>query len=129
VKSKLPLILYCLILLWLALGIFSMHVPAHTFWPAGFIAYSMPIPLLLNACFLLFWLFKRSRAALLPLLVLVLTFGYLKRGLALHPVKQNQEAESGPLYPPLGKHWPARFLYLPEAKRRHSEPRKNQWRS
>ncbi|CAN5781356.1 endonuclease/exonuclease/phosphatase family protein [soil metagenome] len=90
-KPKLPLILYCLILLWLALGIFSMHVPAHTFWPAGFIAYTMPIPLLLNACFLLFWLFKRSRAALLPLLVLVLTFGYLKRGLALHPVKQNQE--------------------------------------
>jgi endonuclease/exonuclease/phosphatase family metal-dependent hydrolase len=83
------LILFCLTLLWLAISIFCTYLPAHTFWPAGFISYTMPVPLLLNVFFLLYWLFSRSWAALLPLFVLVLTWGYLQRGFALHPQQQQ----------------------------------------
>lgn len=78
------LIFYVLVLLWLALGILCMNVSPRVWWPIGFGAFSTPAPLILNLLFLAYWLFRRSWAALLPVLVLVLGWDYYQRGLAVH---------------------------------------------
>ena len=75
---------YVLVLLWLALGIVGMNVSPQRSWVFGFLAFSTPIPLLLNLVFLLYWLARRSWVAMLPLLVVAGGWDYYHRGLSLN---------------------------------------------
>ncbi|WP_324675287.1 endonuclease/exonuclease/phosphatase family protein [Hymenobacter sp. GOD-10R] len=81
--------------LWLVLAIACVQIPPHTFWPAAFGALTLPVALALNLAFLAYWLLRRWVVALLPLVVTVLTWPHLQRGLALHPWR-NVEATSTP---------------------------------
>jgi endonuclease/exonuclease/phosphatase family metal-dependent hydrolase len=88
------LFLYVLVLLWLATGIASMQVSPQVFWPLGFLSFSTPGPLVLNVLFLLYWLFKRSWAALVPVLVIGVCWDYYQRGLTMNvgerPVSEEE---------------------------------------
>lgn len=92
VRRKFILTLYLFTLAWLLLCVVCINTPSSTFWPAGFIAMTMPAPLLLNIGFLFYWLFGRSFRVLLPLAVLFLAGGFYKRGLAINlfPDKANE---------------------------------------
>ena len=69
--------LYLLNLAWLLLCVVCINTPSGTFWPAGFIAMTMPVPLLLNLVFLFYWLVGRSVKVLLPLALLFLAGTFL----------------------------------------------------
>nr|WP_262894853.1 endonuclease/exonuclease/phosphatase family protein [Hymenobacter guriensis] len=58
---------------------------------------SLPVALFLNAGWLLYWLLRRWPVALLPLAVLVLTWPHLQRGLALHPLGPDVNADYEPV--------------------------------
>ncbi|QHL87690.1 endonuclease/exonuclease/phosphatase [Nibribacter ruber] len=57
---------------WLLVGVLCQYVPPHVFWPAGFIAMSLPGALLFNFVMGLLWLWKKPLWALLPLGLIVL---------------------------------------------------------
>ncbi|CAN5867300.1 endonuclease/exonuclease/phosphatase family protein [soil metagenome] len=73
-----------LVLLWLLLGIAGMNVSPQWSWVFGFLAFSTPVPLLLNLLFLLYWLARRSWMVVLPLLVVGGGWDYYHRGLSLN---------------------------------------------
>ncbi len=72
-----------LVLLGLLLGIGAQHVATGQFWPATFAALTVPGWLLLLALLALYWLRRRWRVALLPLLALALAWPQVRRGVAL----------------------------------------------
>lgn len=78
VRRKLLLVFNLLVILWTLLAILGMNVPPHHFWPAGFLAFSLPVPLALNLLCLLVWLLYR------PALVIILAWGFHTRILALN---------------------------------------------
>ncbi|MEJ8756440.1 endonuclease/exonuclease/phosphatase family protein [Pontibacter sp. H259] len=84
IRRKVWFILNTLVVLWVLLAILCLRVPPHEFWPAGFIALSLPGALLLNVLFLVYWLIKRTWLLVLPLAVLVLGWGYYNRLLAFN---------------------------------------------
>lgn len=65
--------------LWLLLGVLSQFVPPHHFWPAGFVAMSLPGALVLNAGLAVLWLWKKPLGALWPIALLVLFWGQYTR--------------------------------------------------
>ncbi|WP_160328143.1 endonuclease/exonuclease/phosphatase family protein [Solirubrum puertoriconensis] len=81
-----------LVFAWLLIAIGGTQVPPRLFWPAAFIALSLPAALVLNAAMLVYWLMRRWPVALLPLAVLLLTWPHLMRGLALYPFGNDAEA-------------------------------------
>lgn len=74
-----------LTLAWLLLAIACEQIPACAFWPALFGALTTPVALVCTALLALYWLRRNWRMALLPILVLGLTWPHVQRGLALHP--------------------------------------------
>ncbi len=68
-----------LVVFWLLLGVLCLQVPPYKFWPAGFIAFSLPVPLVLNFLFLLYWALRRSWGVVIPLMVLLLGWNYYAR--------------------------------------------------
>jgi endonuclease/exonuclease/phosphatase family metal-dependent hydrolase len=66
-------------------------IPPDKFWPAGFIAYSIPVVLLFNL-FLLLWRLKNLYlSAIIPLIILLIGFGFIKDTITInssHPVGQ-----------------------------------------
>jgi endonuclease/exonuclease/phosphatase family metal-dependent hydrolase len=74
-----------LILLALLLGVAAEQVPAGRFWPAAFLALSVPVWLLLLTLLSLYWLRRNWRVALLPALALALFWPQVRRGVALQP--------------------------------------------
>lgn len=78
--------------LWLLLGVGCQYLPPHVFWPAGFVAMSLPGALLLNAVLFFVWLFSRPVGALWPLLLLVLFWGQHTRYFTLN----TPDAEPNP---------------------------------
>nr|WP_262921711.1 endonuclease/exonuclease/phosphatase family protein [Pontibacter ruber] len=81
------------VVLWVLLGAYCMLVPPYEFWPAAFIAFSLPAALVLNILFLLYWLVKRSWYVVLPLSVLLLGWNYYARLLAINPGTEEPEQE------------------------------------
>lgn len=79
IRRRIWLILNILVVFWLLLGVLCLRVPPHEFWPAGFVALTLPGALALNVLFLLYWLIKRSWLVVLPLAVMVLGWGYYSR--------------------------------------------------
>jgi endonuclease/exonuclease/phosphatase family metal-dependent hydrolase len=84
VRRRILLVINLLVVVWLLLAILGMNIPPHRFWPAGFIALSMPVPVVLNILFFFFWGLYRPVLALLPAAVVALTWGYHTRILALN---------------------------------------------
>ncbi|MGV3504988.1 MAG: endonuclease/exonuclease/phosphatase family protein [Adhaeribacter sp.] len=83
-RRKISSGVYGLVFLWVVVAILFMHVSPKSFWPASFLALTLPLALLLNFVFLLSWFFHKSWKALLPLALLVFTWDYHARGLSLH---------------------------------------------
>ena len=92
-RRNFVLTLYFFTLAWLLLCVVCINTPSATFWPAGFIAMTMPAPLLLNLAFLFYWLFGKSVRVLVPLAVVFLAGSFYKRGLAINLFPER--AESG----------------------------------
>ncbi|KAA6437117.1 endonuclease/exonuclease/phosphatase family protein [Rufibacter glacialis] len=65
--------------LWLLLGVACQYVPPHVFWPAGFIAMSLPGALVLNAVLLVLWVWQRPLWAFWPALLIFLFWGQYTR--------------------------------------------------
>ncbi|OGX85983.1 endonuclease/exonuclease/phosphatase family protein [Hymenobacter glacialis] len=78
-------------LLWLLLAIACQQVPAKVFWPVVFGALTTPIALLLTVLLALYWLRRNWRVAVLPVVVLFLTWPHVQRGLPLHPSYLNSK--------------------------------------
>lgn len=76
-----------LVIGWLLAAIACVQVPAYTFWPAAFVALTLPVALVLNLLAVPYWLLRNWRVAALPLLVAVLTWPHFQRGVALHPLR------------------------------------------
>ncbi len=77
--GKFTLWLYILLLIWIGLGVISLYIPPHIFWPAGFVAYSLPIALFFNLVFLGWWLLRFSWKAVLALALTIALFGLYSR--------------------------------------------------
>ncbi|RYU78849.1 endonuclease/exonuclease/phosphatase family protein [Hymenobacter persicinus] len=75
-----------LVIGWLLVAIAAVQIPARTFWPAAFVALTLPVALGLNLAAALYWLLRNWRVAALPALVAVLTWPHFQRGLAVHPL-------------------------------------------
>jgi endonuclease/exonuclease/phosphatase family metal-dependent hydrolase len=59
-------------------------IPPDYFWLAGFIAYGIPLILIVNIVVFVFKAFKRKISILYPLIVLVAGYGFLKDSFRLH---------------------------------------------
>jgi endonuclease/exonuclease/phosphatase family metal-dependent hydrolase len=96
IRKKIWLILNIGVVLWVLVGAYCMLVPPYEFWPAAFIAFSLPGALILNILFLLYWLLKRSWYVILPLSVLLFGWNYYGRLLAINPGEEEpgQEAKT-----------------------------------
>jgi endonuclease/exonuclease/phosphatase family metal-dependent hydrolase len=93
VRQKVLLFLNVLVVAWLLVAILCMNVPPHYFWPAGFMALSMPVPVILNLLFFFLWGLYRPVLALLPLVAIVATWSYHTRILALNMRSQPEPRE------------------------------------
>ena len=92
IRRRVWLILNTLVVVWVLLGVLCLQVPPEDFWPAAFIAFSLPAPLVLNFLFLIYWLLRRSWLLVLPLSVLILGWGYYAR---LMSVNFDEEITQG----------------------------------
>jgi endonuclease/exonuclease/phosphatase family metal-dependent hydrolase len=52
-------------------------IPPDYFWPAGFIAYGIPLIIILNLFVFFFQLIKRKFSAVYPLVVLIVSYGFI----------------------------------------------------
>jgi endonuclease/exonuclease/phosphatase family metal-dependent hydrolase len=69
----------------------SVWIPPDQFWPAGFIAYTIPLVLLLNLIMFL-WRLKNLRfSAIYPLIILIAGYGYIKDSISFNTVGENEE--------------------------------------
>ncbi|WP_460920853.1 endonuclease/exonuclease/phosphatase family protein [Pontibacter brevis] len=88
IRTRIWLFLNIAVVLWLLLGVLCMQVPPYKFWPAGFVAFSLPGALVLNFLFLVYWALRRSWYVALPLAVMVLGWSYYERLVPLGLVKE-----------------------------------------
>ena len=86
VRRSFAFICTVLIGLWVLLGIVCVQVPPHAFWPAAFLALTLPLALAFNLGAAGYWLLRSWRVAALPLILAALTWPHFQRGLALHPL-------------------------------------------
>ncbi|GHA73955.1 endonuclease/exonuclease/phosphatase family protein [Pontibacter akesuensis] len=84
IRRRVWLIINIVVVLWLLAGVYSLQVPPSEFWPAGFVAFSMPVPLVLNFFFLIYWALRRSWLVVLPFAVLILGWSYYARLIAIN---------------------------------------------
>ncbi|MDB5235163.1 MAG: hypothetical protein JWR44_2156 [Hymenobacter sp.] len=82
-----------LTLVWLLLAIACEQVPAKAFWPVVFGALTTPVALVFTVLLTLYWLRRNWRVAVLPIVLLVLTWPHVQRGLPLHVSKVWSEFE------------------------------------
>lgn len=76
--GTLPLCIYTLITYTLSYTLIFDH------WVAGFIMMTLPYAQFLCFVSLIYWLTRRAKRALLPLIVLLLGYGFIKRTFTLH---------------------------------------------
>jgi endonuclease/exonuclease/phosphatase family metal-dependent hydrolase len=84
VHTKFSLRVYSLVFLWVLAAIISLQVPPEFFWPTAFIALTLPGGLILNLVFLVIWALRKSWKTFLPLALMVFTWEYHTRGVALN---------------------------------------------
>lgn len=78
---------------WLLLGVLCQYIPPHAFWPAGFVAMSLPGALLLNALLLVLWLWQKPFYALWPMALIILTWGQHTRYFTLNTPDAQPEPD------------------------------------
>ncbi|WP_245842620.1 endonuclease/exonuclease/phosphatase family protein [Pontibacter ummariensis] len=76
------------VVLWLLAGVLCLQVPPDEFWPAAFVAFSLPGALVLNFLFLLYWAMRRSWLVVLPLATFLLGWSYYSRLVAVNLVRE-----------------------------------------
>lgn len=79
--GTLPLCLYTLLTYLLSYSLIIDH------WLAGFIMMTLPYAQLLCLISLIYWVFRRAKRALLPLIVLVLGYGFIPRSVVWNTPK------------------------------------------
>ncbi|MCC9166686.1 endonuclease/exonuclease/phosphatase family protein [Pontibacter harenae] len=84
IRRRVWLILNVGIVLWVLVGVVCLQVPPYSFWPAAFIAFSLPGALVLNVLFLLYWALRRSWLVVLPLATVFFGWNYYNRLVALN---------------------------------------------
>ncbi len=84
--GTLPLCIYTLITYTLSYTLILDH------WIAGFIMMSLPYAQLLCLISLIYWLTRRAKRALLPLTVLLLGYGFIKRTFTLHDPQESSKS-------------------------------------
>ncbi len=70
---------------WALVGVICVQVPPRWWWPTAFGAMTLPGALLLSGILLVVAGLKRRPVAFVALAVLVLGWGYVQRGFAVHP--------------------------------------------
>lgn len=65
-------------------AVLCLQVSPGQFWPAGFIAFSLPGALVLNFLFLFYWVLRRSWLLVLPLSAFILAWNYYGRLMAIN---------------------------------------------
>jgi endonuclease/exonuclease/phosphatase family metal-dependent hydrolase len=80
---------------WVLLAIACQQVHPGIFWPTIFAGLTTPIALLCTGLLALYWLRRNWRVALLPLLLLGLTWPHVQRGLAFHPAALSRSFNRG----------------------------------
>jgi len=98
IRRRIWLLLNIGVVFWLLLGVYCMQVPPYAFWPAGFVAFSLPGALVLNVLFLLYWVLRGAWYAVLPLAVVVLGWNYYDRLLGINLVQHLAPAEAKTLH-------------------------------
>jgi len=101
-----------LTLVWLVLAIGCEQVPPRAFWPVIFGSLTTPVALVCTAAWAFYWLRRNWRVAVLPIVVLALTWPHVQRGVALHPsqlvAKYNQAIRTNqgahPTFLPASQH-------------------------
>ncbi|MEY2792423.1 MAG: hypothetical protein RJA76_415 [Bacteroidota bacterium] len=83
--GTLPLCIYTLITYTLSYTLIFEH------WIAGFLMMSLPYAQILCFISLIYWLTRRAKRALLPLTVLLLGYGFVKRTIVFHDPKASLE--------------------------------------
>lgn len=78
---------------WLLLGVLCQYIPPHSFWPAGFIAMSLPGALLLNAVLLVMWLWQKPLYALWPMALIFVFWSQHTRYFTLNTPDAEPEPE------------------------------------
>ncbi|SFG50704.1 endonuclease/exonuclease/phosphatase family protein [Pontibacter chinhatensis] len=84
IRRRVWLTLNTLVVLWMLVGVLCLQVPPSTFWPAGFVAFSLPGALVLNFLFLIYWVLRRSWLLVLPLSAFILGWNYYARLVAIN---------------------------------------------
>ncbi|MFD2514704.1 endonuclease/exonuclease/phosphatase family protein [Pontibacter locisalis] len=84
IRRRIWLILNIAVVFWVLIGVICLQVPPYEFWPAAFIAFSLPGALALNFLFLLYWILRKSWLLVLPLSVMVLGWNYYARLAAIN---------------------------------------------
>ena len=105
-----------LVLLGLLLGIAAEQVPAGRFWPAAFIALTVPGWLLLLAALTLYWLLRNWRVALLPAVALALVWPQVQRGAALHFKKELKMKNEELIQPDSGAAIPNSSFFISHSR-------------
>jgi endonuclease/exonuclease/phosphatase family metal-dependent hydrolase len=89
-RRRIWLTLNIVVVFWMLLGVLCLQVPPHKFWPAAFIAFSLPGALVLNFIFLIYWAIRGSWLVILPLAVMVLGWNFYAR---LIPINSEEEIQ------------------------------------
>jgi endonuclease/exonuclease/phosphatase (EEP) superfamily protein YafD len=92
--SKLLFTVHVLLSMYTLVAYVSVYVSPATFWPAGFVALSLPVVIIIHLIFFLYWLLNARIKALLPLAVILIGFPLYQRTLALHFEKPVIAADS-----------------------------------
>jgi hypothetical protein len=79
--GTLPLCLYTLLTYLLSYSLVIDH------WLAGFIMMTLPYAQVLCLISLIYWIFRRAKRALLPLIVLALGYGFIPRSFVWNTAK------------------------------------------
>lgn len=82
--SRLLFTIHVLLSIYTLAAYVCIHISPAQFWPAGFIALSLPIVIIIHLIFFVYWLLNARIKVVLPLAVILIGFPLFQRTLALH---------------------------------------------
>lgn len=83
-KLQFILVLNILLAFFTLLALLSPFISPHYFWVFGFLGYSIPLAVVLNAGFIILWLINKSRFAIISIVLLLSSGIYLKSVVGFH---------------------------------------------
>ena len=91
-RKRFFIFLNVIALLVLALSCLASYIEPKTLWQLSFVGFAFPIVLIINFLFLLGWLLMANRFALVPLIAIVLTWGFIHRTFGFNFSGANKES-------------------------------------